>query len=146
MLLFLYFLVMLDQVILESQQRSLYFTPSGQSGLPSPSSVLLRCYPSQEKGAELLQADSCCKNSHSWRASGSPRLIHLTSRITKHLAAANTSLSSCLCPSSLFVSLSLSCLLVSCSPRLCGKARGKPGAERWDCLVSSPLPCRTSEE
>lgn len=72
----------------------------------------------------MLQADSCCKSSHSWRASGSPRLICRTSNITNHLGLGNTSLSSSLslclfsCLSLFFLffplSLSPSCLL-SCS-------------------------------
>lgn len=48
----------------------------------------------------MLEADSCCKSSHSWRAPGSPRLICRTSNITNHLGVGNTSLSSSL---SLFV-------------------------------------------
>lgn len=65
------------------------------------------------RGGEALEADSCRKSSHSWRASGSPRLICLTSNVTNHLGAGNISLSSSLSlfsfPSfSLFVPLSLS--------------------------------------
>lgn len=73
------------------------------------------------RGVEVLEADSCCKSSHSWRAPGSPRLICRTSNVTNHPGVGNTSLSSSLCLlfglspppppffflSSLFVSLSL---------------------------------------
>lgn len=63
----------------------------------------------------MLQADSCCKSSHSWREAGSPRLICLTSNITNHLGPGNISFSSSLC---LFSSLSVfaACLTVTSSP------------------------------
>lgn len=60
----------------------------------------------------MLQADSCCKSSHSWREAGSPRLICLTSNITNHLGPGNISFSSSLC---LFSSLSVfAACLTSC--------------------------------
>ena len=49
------------------------------------------------RGVEVLEADSCCKSSHSWRAPGSPRLICRTSNVTNHPGVGNTSLSSSLC-------------------------------------------------
>lgn len=109
----------------------------------------------------MLEADSCCKSSHSWRAPGSPRLICRTSNITNHLGVGNTSLSSSLSLFVFFPSLSLFCCLSRChflpsrllscslsnSPSLvlsltcsAGKTSGEHGAERWDCFVSFVMP------
>lgn len=106
----------------------------------------------------MLQADSCCKSSHSWREAGSPRLICLTSNITNHLGPGNISFSSSLC---LFSSLSVfaACLTVTSSPPvsypwsfssasllvsyMClsgGKTSGGWGAERRGCFVSRFMP------
>lgn len=107
----------------------------------------------------MLQADSCCKSSHSWRAPGSPRLICLTSNITNHLGPGNISLSSSLClfssPSpfrclsrcQFLASRVPSCPLAS-APSLVSslslfrwKTSGKThGAERRGCFVSRFMP------
>lgn len=106
----------------------------------------------------MLQADSCCKSSHSWREAGSPRLICLTSNITNHLGPGNISFSSSLC---LFSSLSVfaACLTVTSSPPIPGLSPlplcwypicvflvgkqvvgGGWGAERRGCFVSRFMP------
>lgn len=106
----------------------------------------------------MLQADSCCKSSHSWREAGSPRLICLTSNITNHLGPGNISFSSSLC---LFSSLSVfaACLTVTSSPPvsypwsftsfwsflvssmcLSGGKTGGGGPERRGCFVSRFMP------
>lgn len=89
------------------------------------------------RGGEALEADSCRKSSHSWRAAGAPGLICCISNITNHVGFGNTRLSSsfffCLVPFSLFVSLSYPRLL---SPSLVPSAplrwRPRPSCEnKW---------------
>lgn len=84
-----------------------------------------------QRGGEVLEADSCCKSSHSWRAPGSPRLICCTSNITNHLGDGNTSLSSSLCL--FFVSF---CCLSRChsSPSCLLSCPSLQLLLRWYCL------------
>lgn len=88
--------------------------PARCGGPPLSSRLVAPLLLSFARGVEVLEADSCCKSSHSWRAPGSPRPICRTSNVTNHPGVGNTSLSSSLC---LLFSLSPHPLFFRCLSR-----------------------------